>query len=231
MVSVCMAVKNGSTFIKDQIDSILCQLGPDDELIVSDDHSQDNTLDIVKSFADHRIKLISSSKYGLLNNFELALSRSSGDLIFLADQDDIWHPEKLQTMLPYLSQYDVVVCDCTLVGTHLDVICNSFFELNRSGKGFVRNLISNSYMGCCMAFHRRILDRALPFPVDIGVHDFWIGMIAEAHYTSLFLERQLVSHRIHAANATTSGRKSNTPGIKRVTQRYRMVRNLISRSL
>jgi len=145
MISVCMAVKNGAAYVKEQIDSILCQLGPNDELIVSDDQSTDATLDIVRSFNDPRISIFSSVRRGAINNFERALSRSSGDFIFLADQDDIWHPDKLSTMIPHFQNYDLVVCDCLLVGEQRNVLCNSFFEWNRSGKGFVRNLISNSY--------------------------------------------------------------------------------------
>ncbi|HZY81726.1 MAG TPA: glycosyltransferase [Cyclobacteriaceae bacterium] len=226
-----MAVKNGAAYVEEQVGSILCQLSTKDELIVSDDHSTDSTLDIVNNFQDSRIKVFSSPRHGLVHNFEHALSRSAGDFIFLADQDDVWHPEKLDTMMPYLANYDLVVCDCRLVSPKLDVLNDSFFELNRSGKGFVRNLISNSYMGCCMGFHRRILQRALPFPGNSVIHDFWIGMIAETHYSSLFLKKPLVNHRLHASNASTAGRRSRTSPINRMTQRYQLVRNLISRSL
>lgn len=231
MVSVCMAVKNGAPYIKEQIDSILCQLGPDDELVVSDDHSGDATLDIIRGFNDVRIRILSSNQGGIAKNFEHALSRCKGDYIFLADQDDIWYPEKIPTMLPHLSTHDLVVCDCRLVNKDGAVVCESFFDLNGSGKGFVRNLISNSYMGCCMAFGRKILNRALPFPRNGVIHDFWIGMIAETHYSSLFLKQPLVSHRLHSTNASTSGRPSKASPMKRVTQRYQLVRNLIGRSL
>jgi glycosyltransferase involved in cell wall biosynthesis len=225
-----MAVKNGATYIEEQIDSILCQLDPGDELIVSDDHSSDETLSIVEGFRDKRIKVLSSPRYGAVHNFEYALSRSSGDVIFLADQDDVWHPKKLETMMPYFEEYDMVVCDCTLVNERLEVLSDSFFEWNRSGNGFLRNLVSNSYMGCCMGFNRSVLKKALPFPGN-SVHDFWIGMVAETHFKSLFLKKQLVGHRIHGANASTSGRSSTVPPIKRMGQRYQLVRNLISRSL
>jgi len=226
-----MAVKNGAAFVEQQVESILCQLHAGDELIVSDDHSSDSSLEIIKNFQDPRIKISSSPRHGMIHNFEQALSYSSGDFIFLADQDDVWHPEKLSTMLPHLAVYDMVVCDCVLVSTNLDILNNSFFEMNRSGKGFVRNLISNSYMGCCMGFHRRVLQRALPFPGDNVIHDLWIGMIAETHYKSMFLKKPLVSHRLHGSNASTSGRRSRTSPINRMTQRYQLVRNLISRSL
>lgn len=226
-----MGVKNGATYVGEQIDSILCQLGDEDELVVSDDHSSDSTLDIIRRFNDPRIKIHSSPKHGMVHNFELALSRSMGDFIFLADQDDVWYASKIATMKPYLLDYDLVVCDCRLVNTNLELISESFFEVNRSGRGFVKNLVSNSYMGCCMGFRRKMLERVLPFPANNVIHDFWIGMIAEAHYSSLFLKQPLVSHRLHGSNASTSGRRSKASPMKRVTQRYQLVRNLISRSL
>lgn len=229
-----MAVKNGAAYLEEQISSILCQLGPGDELIVSDDHSSDSTLDIIRAYDDNRIRIYSSARRGIIHNFESALSRSSGDFVFLADQDDIWHSDKLSTMLPYFDEFDLVVCDCNLIGEGEGaprLLHPSFFQLNGSGRGLLRNLISNSYMGCCMGFRRSVLTKAIPFPKDIAGHDFWIGMIAEAHFKPVFIENKLVSHRMHRSNASTSGRRSNTPPMKRVTQRYRLVRNLISRSL
>jgi len=222
-----MAVKNGASYIAEQVDSIVGQLGVNDELIVSDDHSTDSTLDIVHSFNDPRIRIYSSARLGATHNFELALSRSSGDVIFLADQDDIWHSDKLATMMPYFDEFDMVVCDCALVDEDRKVISDSFFELHGSGKGFLRNLVSNSYMGCCMGFRRSVLKKALPFPGDTATHDFWIGMVAETHFKPMFLKKSLVDHRIHDTNASTSGRASTTPPMKRVTQRYKLVRNLI----
>lgn len=118
-----------------------------------------------------------------------------------------------------------------LVDEKRNVISESFFEVNKSGKGFLRNLISNSYMGCCMGFRREVLAKALPFPTGTTIHDFWIGMVAETQFRSLFLDKTLVSHRIHGANASTSGKASRTPHLERVSQRYKLVRNLISRSL
>jgi len=231
MVSVCMAVKNGAAYIGEQIDSIICQLTPGDELIVSDDHSTDSTLKIVNGFGDGRIKVYTSPLHGMSPNFEQALSRSSGDIVFLADQDDVWHPRKLGVMMPYFEEFDMVVCDCTLVGEQKEVICESFFDWNGSGRGFLKNLISNSYMGCCMGFKRNVLQKALPFPGNTVIHDSWLGMVAETHFKSFFLKEVLVNHRIHSSNASTSGKTSTMPPMKRVTQRYQLVRNLISRSL
>ena len=90
MISVCMATYNGEKYIQEQIDSILCQLSKDDELVISDDHSTDATCDIIKSYNDRRIKLfLNELAKGVTHNFENALLHSKGDIIFLADQDDV----------------------------------------------------------------------------------------------------------------------------------------------
>ena len=225
-----MAVKNGESYIKAQIDSILCQLDAQDELVVSDDHSTDASLEIVKQFDDPRIKIFSSPQHGATQNFEFALSRSSGDFIFLADQDDVWHPKKIGTMLEYFKDFDLVVCDCSLVDDKLEVISNSFFQDKGSSSGFLKNLVSNSYMGCCMGFRKRVMEKALPIPANTA-HDLWIGMVSEVHFKTFFLGESLVMHRIHDSNASTSGKASTIPHMKRVSQRYRLVRNLISRSI
>jgi glycosyltransferase involved in cell wall biosynthesis len=225
-----MAVKNGATYIEAQVDSILSQLSVNDELIVSDDHSTDATLEIVRAFDDARIKIYSSPRSGTTQNFEFALFRSSGEFIFLADQDDVWNRNKIGKMRRYLDNYGLVICDCSLVNGRLEEISGSFFETNGSGSGFLKNLVSNSYMGCCMAFRRSVLEKALPFPSGIA-HDHWIGMVAETRFKTFFLEESLVMHRIHDSNASTSGKASNVPHMKRVSQRYQLVRNLISRSL
>lgn len=237
MVSVCMAVHNGANYIRAQVDSIMCQLGPDDELIVSDDHSHDDTLALVEAYRDTRISIYRNDRRGIVNNFELALRQAKGDYIFLADQDDIWYPEKVSVMCAELEHFDMVVCDCTLV-RHDDgsaaqglVMVPSFFKFNRSRSGLLRNLVRNSYMGCCMAFRKEVLQAALPIPKQVGLHDSWIGMVAETRFRTKFLDRVLVDHRLHGKNASTSGRRSTLHPLTRIHQRYQIVRTLIARTL
>lgn len=127
MVSVCMATYNGEPFLREQIDSILSQLNEKDELVISDDNSKDSTVDIIKSYHDKRIKLfINKEKKGVTHNFENALVHSKGDLIFLADQDDVWLPGKIKELISFLKEgnYDVVTCNCALTDTYLNIIQN-----------------------------------------------------------------------------------------------------------
>ena len=227
MISVCMATRNGAIFIREQLDSILPQLNQEDEIVISDDCSTDDTLTVIRSFQDPRIRLFESrSERGITRNFEASLKASKGEFIFLADQDDVWLPGKVKKMEKALKDYDLMMSDCQLVDDNLRVQRHSFYDLNKSGKGFFKNLIKNSYMGCCMAFNRRIRERALPFPSDIPMHDFWIGLIAEIYFSVYFMPEILVLHRRHDSNASTSGDPSQLTINQKLAHRYRIVKNL-----
>ena len=96
-ISVCMTVYNGAEFIRQQIQSVLDELTGDDELIIHDDLSTDETVKVVAEFvADRRVKFRKNEKkLGVVKNFERTLQEARGDYVFLCDQDDIWFPEKL----------------------------------------------------------------------------------------------------------------------------------------
>lgn len=226
---MCMATKNGELYLREQVESILAQLSSEDELVVSDDQSTDQTLNILSGFSDPRIKVHHSGRRGITGNFENALYHSKGEIIFLADQDDVWHPRKIQRMTTFLEGSDIVVCDCDIFSTNRGINTKSFFELNRSGRGFLKNLFRNSYMGCCMAFRREVLTRALPFPVGVAMHDMWIGLIGEMYFKTAFLKEPLVSHRRHGMNASTTGMRSATSGAAKLSIRFHLLKNLMQR--
>jgi len=225
-----MSVKDGAKYLEEQVVSILPQLGTMDEMVVCDNGSTDGSCSILKSFQDPRIKIITAPGVGVVESFEHALTSCTGELIFLADQDDIWSPNKISTMTRSLEVYDLVVCDCAMIDENLQVYVKSFFELNGSGKGLLKNLVRNSYMGCCMAFRRKVLNRALPFPRAISMHDYWIGLVAELHFNTLFLQDPLLWHRKHSSNLSTTGRRSAQPYARRISQRIQIIKNLVQRA-
>lgn len=217
MISVCIATYNGEKFIRQQLDSILQQLGPDDEVIVSDDHSTDHTLDIVAAFGDRRIKVLHhrpdevTTTFPLdkpTHNFEHALKHAGGDYIFLSDQDDVWMPGKCSTMLAALEQADLAVHDCVVTDEDLRPLVGSYFDNVKVGTGVFRNWVKCTYLGCCMAFRRSVLERALPFPRSKVGHDLWIGIVADMYFRTAIVDKPLLWYRKHADSATTSGTKS-----------------------
>ncbi|ADB40906.1 glycosyltransferase family 2 protein [Spirosoma linguale] len=205
-ISVCMATYNGELFLKNQLSSILCQLGGNDEIIVSDDGSVDDTISIINSFSDSRIKVFfNKNRHGPVGNFENALEHSSGEYIFLADQDDIWLSEKVDTIYELLLDYDLVLTDCEVTDHLYNTLTPSFFTYRRSHNGFWANIYRNSYMGCCMAFRRDVLRYALPFPKRIHMHDWWIGLLVEAKGRVVFYNKPLIKYVRHGSNASPTG--------------------------
>ena len=226
-ISVCMAIKNGGEYLYEQVSSILPQLAGEDELVISDDHSEDDSLKIIQCINDPRIRLIQNPESGLISNFENALRSAQGTYIFLADQDDVWVPDKVATTLSYLKTYDLVVTDCMVVNENLELLKESFYHVNKSRKGIFRNFMRNSYMGCCMAFHRKILKKALPFPEKISMHDQWIGLIGEMYFSVQFIDKKLIYHRRHLHNASTSSNRSNASMVDKISDRVLILKNVI----
>src|SRR4051812_24108606 len=229
-VSVCMATYNGERFLKEQLDSILSQLGGDDELVISDDHSTDGIANILASYEDERIKVLPSRRFGApTGNFEYALKHCSNDLIFLADQDDVWYPGKIHAMSDALQHADLAVCDCRLTDHDLRTISPSFFAFNGSRPGLIKNLVRSSYMGCCVAFRREVLTKALPFPDSIPLHDQWIGLVAERYFRIAFVPEVLLDHRRHRDNYSSTGARSRNSLRKKVWMRLQLAKKLLFR--
>ncbi|MEJ5961290.1 glycosyltransferase [Pedobacter immunditicola] len=228
--SVCMATFNGEKYIGAQIESILAQLGPDDELIISDDGSTDQTVEIIKTFSDSRIKLFQDYIFrDPIKNFQHALRKSSGKYIFLSDQDDVWMEGKYTLMLQKLEKYDLVISDSLIVDQELKVLHPSFFDYFSSGRGLLKNMFKSSYYGSCMAFNRNVLEAALPFPdtKEIG-HDLWIGLVAELRFSVFFFREPLIKYRRHEA-VFTSKRvgKSKRNLIQMLNGRFIMTKEII----
>ncbi|WP_229369992.1 glycosyltransferase family 2 protein [Fibrivirga algicola] len=227
-----MACYNGEQSIKRQIDSILIQLEIDDELIISDDGSTDNTLSIVGSFRDGRIKVITNNGLkGPVGNFQNALNEASGNFIFLSDQDDIWRPDKVKVMSERLNLADLVLSDCRIVDQNLKQIIASFFSFRKSRPGFMHNLYKNSYIGCCMAFRREILEYVLPFPKHIHMHDWWIGLLVELKGSVNFIDLPLIDYVRHGNNVSPTGEISTNPFYKRFLNRVIILWYIVYRNL
>ena len=231
MISVCLACYNGESYIEDQIQSILCQLDRSDELIISDDGSSDMTCTIIENFNDDRIKFINGPRQGVIRNFEHALIKAKGTYIFLSDQDDIWQENKVLYSINQIKNGDIlVVSDATLIDDKGESISSSFFEINNTFPGFFNNYLKNGYLGCCMAFHRKLISVVLPFPVSVGMHDIWIGSISSIVGKVSFLNLPLVSYRRHSGTTTITGQKSSSKLTKKIIWRFCLLFHLIIRT-
>ena len=210
MVSVCMTTYNGEKYLKRQMDTILDQLNREDELVISDDSSSDKTIGIIKSYDDDRIRLFENNHFkSPVYNLEFALKQARGDVVFLADQDDIWLPGRVQKVIGKLEDNDLVVCNALIVDQDEKVINESYFQWKGSRPGFWKNWKKNSFLGCSLAFNRRILEAVLPFPGKLIMHDVWIGLIAESMGKVYFLDEKLMLYRRHEGNVTAAVHKDD----------------------
>jgi len=211
-ISICIATYNGEKYIIEQLNSILPFLSEQDEVIVSDDNSTDNTIPLIMSLNDNRIKLFSNGfEKGYTSNFEFALNHCSGDIIFLSDQDDIWFENKISTCLEFLEKnYDIVVSDSQIINEMGEIINDSFFDFRKSRFTILGNIIKFSFLGCSFAFKREILNLALPFPPNRKYcsHDNWIFLIGSIFYKHKVVFKPLMQYRRHQTNASSGGLKS-----------------------
>ena len=206
-ISVAMATYNGEKYLKEQLESILVNLKENDELIISDDGSTDGTREIIYKYLenDNRIKLFDGPKNGVKQNFANAINKCSGEYIFLADQDDIWYDNKVEEVLNvFKAEMDVtlVVHNCKIVNEKLEELDKNFFEYRKSGIGIFKNILKNTYIGCCMAFKKEMKNNILPIPKDIEMHDQWIGILNEKYGNSFFLNKELLMYRRHENNVS-----------------------------
>lgn len=230
MISICMTTCNGERYVQAQIESILSQIGVQDELVISDDGSTDGTHELISQIGDVRIVLLSNNgPSGVVQNVENALKHSHGEYVFLSDQDDVWLPGKVSRIMSALEHCDLVVSDCYVTDHFLTVVHPSLFQLIHSGPGFFKNLYRNSYVGCCMAMRRRVLSRALPFPDNTPMHDWWIGLIGEAAYRTEFIAEPLMLYRRHGGNVSLTSGQSSFSSMRKLIWRLVLVKDLVSR--
>lgn len=209
-ISVCIATYNGEKFLKEQLDSILTQLKSDDELIISDDGSSDRTLEIISNYNDERIQIFSNvNKHGVVFNFENAVKKSSGDVIFLCDQDDIWFSNKVKRVIQELEKCDFVVHNALLVDEKGKSLNQDFFSYRKTRYGYWANLWKMGYPGCCMAFRKECLKNILPFPPNLLWHDIWIAAILHAKYKGKLIRDCLIGFRRHGSNTSPTTKKSH----------------------
>ena len=166
MISIAMATYNGEKFIEKQLKSILDQTLKVDEMVICDDCSSDNTVEVIKNFIEvnniSNWKLIVNDKsLGCSRNFFKAVKQCKGDLIFLADQDDIWENDKIEIMTNIMNErQDIYALNC--MNSFIDDNDN-FMDIHqdRSGsilKSSLYNKPKQIYLwrGCCMVFRREL---------------------------------------------------------------------------
>lgn len=213
-VSVCMATYNGARYIDAQLSSILDQLRDHDEVIVVDDASTDETVEMLRAVDDPRIVVHRNEQNrGYVRSFERAISLAKGDVIVLSDQDDVWIEGRLSALLRGTESHAVVASNLTLLDSDQPLrspLTGRPWLLSSADDGRrlrteIRILAGDApYFGCAMAVRRDALDLVTPFPEYLREsHDLWIATAANAAGVLGHLDEATVRRRVHGENAST----------------------------
>ena len=216
-VSVVMCTYNGEKYLQDQLQSILDQTRPPDEIIISDDGSTDSTLQIVAEFTSSSTGPQSlvwrvetrRSPLGVSGNFASALAKARGEFVALADQDDVWEPDRLEKGLARFHDGVLLVhSDATLIdasgrptGTLMSALRLTSSERRNllSGRALDALLRRNVVTGAATMIRSSLLEQALPIP-EGWVHDEWLALVAAVQGGVFFQEDLLIRYRQHGHN-------------------------------
>jgi glycosyltransferase involved in cell wall biosynthesis len=213
-VSVALCTYNGAPFIAAQLESILQQTRPPDEVIVSDDGSTDETLSIVGKIAARypsRVRVVQNPRrLGVIKNFESAIAQVTGEIIFLSDQDDVWLENRIARMLiPFAarSETTLVYCNARLVDQDLQPLGPTVFEardeMRLATRHAARDVIRGvdlGVLGSMMAMRATLRPFVLPIEEVWGAHDHWIIFIAHALDGVTAVDETLMYYRRHERN-------------------------------
>ena len=209
-VAIAMATFDPSVdLLRDQVESIRAQTVEDWVCVISDDCSPLETYDQIRAVLDGDERFVltrSERRLGFYRNFERALELvpRTAPYVALADQDDHWHPEKLETLLNRIGDSELVYSDQRVVDTRGRVLADSYWNGRRNNYTSLASLlIANTVTGAASLFRRELLDAALPFPDPPGTqyHDHWLGLVALARGRIAYIDRPLYDYVQHEGAA------------------------------
>lgn len=224
-VTVCLATFNGSKYIEDQLNSINIQLIDGDEIIVVDDCSIDNTVEIIKSLNIRFISklIINDRNIGVNRTFEKALRNASKEVIFLSDQDDVWPSNRINLLSEKISDENWLINgNFKIFYNDLQNLYSQKHELQLiDSKLILKNIIKIffskiDYYGSNMVMKRDLLEYILPFPQNIESHDIWIVLVAILMKKNYHIENITLFRRIHGNNFSEKKRKLSSKLYSRI---------------
>jgi glycosyltransferase involved in cell wall biosynthesis len=233
-VSVCMATWNGAKFLPEQLDTLIPQLTFGDEVVVVDDGSSDETMEILKRAADESKAAVirihqNERRLGPIWTFERALSLASGDILLLCDQDDRWLPGKVERICRAFAEdvaTTLVMSDAQVIDGTGSVIAPSWRALRPFRRTLLPNVVKNTFHGCIMAFRQSSMEYCLPIPPRAPHHDQWIGVLHTVFGKIAYIDEPLIQYRRHGGNNQT-GR--HAPWHQMLRWRYDLAINLATR--
>lgn len=210
-----MCTYNGEKYIAQQLDSILKQTIQASEIIIIDDCSTDNTLGIIKDYARriHKIKFfVNDHNLGFVSNFSQAISKTNGDYVALADQDDIWTENHLELLMRGIGDKAVCVGDAAMIDADGKDIGLKFSEIKQNiyipdgdvPKAYRIIYNYSPYQGASMLIDRKWVEELLPIPSNCSFHDTFLSCCASLTKGLVVIPDVVNRYRIHTNNVTSS---------------------------
>ncbi len=217
-ISVAMATYNGEKFITQQLDSILSQTHPVDEIVIKDDISKDGTAQLIETYIrekglENKIHFkVNDINLGYASNFMSALRQTKGDYVFFCDQDDIWPADRVESMLSALEKEPLAL----MIGSEFEPFkCSEDapdvprWELSKfKNDGSMEKLSFNSKnifigcQGCTMAMRRSFIEKIDKYWYEGWAHDEFVWKLALAMEGLYFYHSVTLKRRLHANNVT-----------------------------
>lgn len=230
LISVAMCTFNGGEYLEEQLQSILDQTYRNLDIVIIDDCSQDSTMRILQSFSelDSRIRVLRNSKnLGFINNFSRALLECRGEYIALADQDDIWHLNKLEMLYQEISDNLLIYSAVSLIDQYGNPVDREFPRSHRiDGSCALSLLLDNCVTGHACLIHKSLLSIALPFPKGLLAHDQWLAIAAAASGRLRASEKVLSLYRMHGGNAILKSKNTRDFSDKVLKNRLKKKRHI-----
>jgi GT2 family glycosyltransferase len=230
---ILLSTYNGGAYLRKQLDSVLSQSVADFTLLIRDDGSSDDTLDILHTYSDPRIRILTGENLGPAGSFFALLEEArkmGAEHIFFCDQDDIWMPDKLEMLLAELQSCSgpaLVFSDFAMIDENDAVTGDSYaamakLRIPKDGDFFPKLLAQPYVFGCASVLNRELLELVKNPPSDIEMYDCWIALVASIFGTVQYLPEATIYHRFHSANATgKAGANSLAARLKRVTKQFK----------
>ncbi len=214
LVSIALATYNGERFLRGQLDSLIGQSYRRLEIVVCDDDSSDGTRKILAEYQEKHPRLFriycNNGNIGYIKNFERAANLCEGRFIAFCDQDDVWDPQKIETLVNRIGRYALIHSDAVLIDEAGVLISSSYSRY--SGKnvrptGFIDLLMNNGVTGCTCLFRKEILAIAGRFPEKLP-HDHWIALVAHENGGIAYIPERFTLYRQHSWNRFGAKRAS-----------------------
>lgn len=207
LISIALCTYNGIEFLAEQMQSLLQQNYENFEIVIIDDASTDGTYQLLERYQKQNpfIRLYQNTEnIGFNRNFEKVLSFCKGDFIAIADQDDVWHPNKLSQMVLKIGDSLLLYHDSQLIINGI-ITTKRLSDNHRFVKGKCEKflLYDNCISGHACFINKQLLSYMLPFPKGI-YYDWWMGYTAACIGKLNFTKEVLVNHRRHNASSTTN---------------------------